>query len=119
MAILRAVENVFALARSARYGHLTLNDNRGRILAETASAFGRFASITGTVNIVRETTFYTRFGDWFALISVTVFVILYSYLAFSRADITRLIPHPVMSCATGVVRKGAIPIHLFIFREHV
>jgi apolipoprotein N-acyltransferase len=76
MAILRAVENGFALARSARYGHLTLNDNRGRILAETASAFGRFASITGTVNIVRETTLYTRFGDWFAWINVTVFVIL-------------------------------------------
>ena len=76
MAILRAVENGFALARSARYGHLTLNDNRGRILAETASAFGRFASISGTVNITRETTLYTRLGDWFAWMSVTVFLIL-------------------------------------------
>ena len=76
MAILRAVENGFALARAARYGHLTLNDNRGRILTEAASTSGRFVSTGGTVNIARETTFYTRFGDWFAWISVTVFLIL-------------------------------------------
>jgi apolipoprotein N-acyltransferase len=38
MAVLRAVENGFALARSARNGLLTLSDNRGRILAETATS---------------------------------------------------------------------------------
>src|SRR5206468_8848188 len=32
MAVLRAVENGFALARSARNGLLTLSDNRGRIV---------------------------------------------------------------------------------------
>jgi predicted amidohydrolase len=32
MAVLRAVENGFALARSARNGLLTLSDNRGRII---------------------------------------------------------------------------------------
>ena len=47
MAVLRAVENGFALARSARNGLLTLSDNRGRILAETATVPGRFVSISG------------------------------------------------------------------------
>src|SRR5204862_7338896 len=66
MAVLRAVENGFALARSARNGLLTLSDNRGRILAEAATVTGRFVSITGKVNVAREKTFYAQAGDWFA-----------------------------------------------------
>ncbi len=42
MAVLRAVENGFALARSARNGLLTVSDNRGRILAEIATVPDRF-----------------------------------------------------------------------------
>jgi len=76
MAVLRAVENGFALARSARNGLLTLSDNRGRILAETATAPGRFVSVTGKVNVVREETFYTRTGDWFAWLCVSAFIVL-------------------------------------------
>ena len=78
MAVLRAVENGFALARSARNGLLTLSDNRGRILAERETAPDRFVSITGTVNVSREETFYARTGDWFAWLCVAVFV---SFLA--------------------------------------
>ena len=76
MAVLRAVENGFALARSARNGLLTLSDNRGRILAETATAPGRFVSVTGKVNVVREETFYTRTGNWFAWLCVSAFIVL-------------------------------------------
>src|SRR5206468_9173719 len=76
MALLRAVENGFALARSARNGLLILSDNRGRILAETATAPGRFVSITGKVNVTRERTFYTKTGDWFAWLCVAIFVTL-------------------------------------------
>ena len=79
MAVLRAVENGFALARSARNGLLTLSDNRGRILAESETAPDRFVSITGKVNVSREQTFYARTGDWFAWLCVAVFV---SLLAF-------------------------------------
>ena len=79
MAVLRAVENGFALARSARNGLLTLSDNRGRILAERETVPDRFASITGKVNVSREETFYARTGDWFAWLCVAVFV---SFLAF-------------------------------------
>ena len=76
MAVMRAVENGFALARSARNGLLTLSDNRGRILAEAATELGRFVSISGTVSVAQEETFYTRTGDWFAWLCVAVFVML-------------------------------------------
>jgi apolipoprotein N-acyltransferase len=75
MAVLRAVENGFALARSARNGLLTLSDNRGRILAETATAPGRFVSISGMLNVAPEETFYARAGDWFAWLCVAAFVV--------------------------------------------
>ena len=76
MAILRGVENGFALARAARNGVLTLSDNRGRILAETSTVPGRFVSLTGKMNVAREETFYTRAGDWFAWVCVAGFVVL-------------------------------------------
>jgi apolipoprotein N-acyltransferase len=79
MAVMRAVENGFALARCARNGLLTLSDNRGRIVAETATVSDRFVSITGKVNIAREKTLCGRAGDWFAWLCVAVFV---SLLAF-------------------------------------
>ncbi len=84
MAVLRAVENGFALARSARNGLLTLSDNRGRILAEAATVPGRFMSITGQVNVSREKTFYTQTGDWFAWICVAIFVVLLVSRFFPR-----------------------------------
>ncbi len=74
MAMLRAVENGFALARSARYGLLTLSDNRGRVLAEAATESGRFVSITGQLNVEEERTFYTRSGDWFARVCVALVI---------------------------------------------
>jgi apolipoprotein N-acyltransferase len=76
MAVLRAVENGFALARSARNGLLTLSDNRGRILAEATTVPGRFVSITGKVNVPYEKTFYTQAGDWFAWLCVAMFGVL-------------------------------------------
>ena len=90
MAVLRAVENGFALARSARNGLLTLSDNRGRILAEIATAPGRFVSISGTVNVSRQETFYTRAGDWFAWLCVAVFVCLLAFQLFGRREKTQV-----------------------------
>jgi apolipoprotein N-acyltransferase len=76
MAVLRGVENGFALARCARNGLLTLADNRGRILAEAASAPDRFVSITSRLPVPGEKTFYARAGDWFAWICVATFILL-------------------------------------------
>jgi apolipoprotein N-acyltransferase len=85
MAVLRAVENGFALARSARNGLLTLSDNRGRILAETVTQRDRFVAITGKVPVAREETFYTRTGDWFAWICIALFVSLLAFQLLGRA----------------------------------
>ena len=76
VAFVAAVENGFALARSARNGLLTLSDNRGRILTEAATVNGRLVSITGKVNVAREKTFYAQAGDWFAWLCVAMFVAL-------------------------------------------
>src|SRR6266480_1087133 len=86
MAVLRAVENGFALARSGRNGLLTLSDNRGRIVAEAATVPGRFVSITAKVNVGSAQTFYTRAGDWFGWVCVAIFVSLVAFrlLAPSR-----------------------------------
>jgi apolipoprotein N-acyltransferase len=84
MAVLRAVENGFALARSARNGLLTLSDNRGRIVAEGASAPDRFVSITAKVNVVLERTVYTRTGDWFAWLCVLALIFLLILPFFRR-----------------------------------
>ncbi len=76
MAVMRAVENGFALARSARNGLLTLSDNRSRVVAGAATMPGRFVSIAGKVNVGPERTFYTRTGDWFAWLCVAMLVTL-------------------------------------------
>jgi apolipoprotein N-acyltransferase len=76
MAVLRGVENGFALARAGRNGLLTLSDNRGRILAEKATVPGEFVSLSGRLSVAREQTFYTRTGDWFAWLCVSGLVVL-------------------------------------------
>lgn len=87
MAVLRAVENGFALARAARNGLLTVSDNRGRILAEASTAPGRFVSVSGKVNVVREETFYTRTGDWFAWFAAAIFLILLASRFLPRSSV--------------------------------
>ena len=80
MAVLRAVENGFALARAARNRLLTLSDNRGRIPAETATVPGRFVSISGILYVAPKETFYARTGDWFAWLCVATFGVLFASL---------------------------------------
>jgi len=50
---------------------------------------GRFVSITGTVNVSREETFYARTGDWFAWLCVAVFVSLLASQLLGRGEKTR------------------------------
>jgi Apolipoprotein N-acyltransferase len=76
MAVLRGVENGFALARAARNGLLTLSDSRGRILAEVGSMPGQFVTTRGQVKLTPERTFYAQTGDWFAWLCVATLVLL-------------------------------------------
>ncbi len=65
MAVFRAVENRKALIRSANTGISGFIDPSGRVTAST-SLF-QDAILTRSVPILHETTFYSQFGDLFAL----------------------------------------------------
>lgn len=72
MAIMRGVESGFAIARAAKQGYLTVSDNRGRILAETASDAAPFATLLAEVPESHATTLYLWLGDWFAWLALAM-----------------------------------------------
>jgi apolipoprotein N-acyltransferase len=65
MTVLRAVENRRALARAANTGISGFIDPAGRIL--TSTPLLQEAAVTRTLPLIRKKTFYTRFGDLFAM----------------------------------------------------
>jgi len=71
MAVVRGVENGFAVARTARAGQLTLSDDRGRVVAE-ASSVQRDAELVGDLPLHDTTTLYARLGDWFAWLDLGI-----------------------------------------------
>lgn len=75
MAVVRGVENGFALARSASQGLMTLSDAHGRIVAErrTTDAPGM---LVGDLPTGRGGTVYSRSGDVFAQVAVAVWLVL-------------------------------------------
>jgi apolipoprotein N-acyltransferase len=75
MAVLRGVESGFAVARAARGGRLTISDDRGRVVAEAASAEAPRASVLAVVRVGRAATPYARLGDWFAWLAGGVFAL--------------------------------------------
>lgn len=77
MAIMRGVENGFAIARAARTGRLTLSDDRGRVLAE-ASSETQDAELVGDLPLRQTRTPYARWGDWFAWLDLALLAVLLS-----------------------------------------
>ncbi|HEV2681899.1 MAG TPA: nitrilase-related carbon-nitrogen hydrolase [Rhodanobacter sp.] len=75
MAILRGVENGFAIARAAHSGRLTLSDDRGRVLAE-ASSEKHHAELVGELPLRETHTLYTQWGDWFAWLDLAGLIVL-------------------------------------------
>jgi apolipoprotein N-acyltransferase len=82
MTVFRAVENRRALARAANTGISGFIDPAGRILSSTPLL--EEAVVTRTLPMISEKTFYTRFGDLFAMACVagSLFVII---LAFGKS----------------------------------
>jgi apolipoprotein N-acyltransferase len=76
IAIMRGVEDGFSLARAAKNGYLTVNDNRGRILAETRSDSAPFATLITDVPTGHSTTVYLLLGDWVAWFALVLVVFL-------------------------------------------
>lgn len=65
IAIMRGVENGYAVAHAAKEGLLTVTDNRGRILAETQSDSETFASLLVAVPLAHTQTVFDRGGRYF------------------------------------------------------
>jgi apolipoprotein N-acyltransferase len=75
MAVLRGVEGGFAVARAARGGRLTISDDRGRVVADAASAGAPVVSLVGKLAVGPQATPYARFGDWFAWLACGLFAV--------------------------------------------
>jgi apolipoprotein N-acyltransferase len=87
MAILRGVENGFAVARAARRGVLTASDARGRVLAEARSDATHVATTMASVPIEHIETLYARFGDWLGWVCVVTVVALLAVARRTRTPI--------------------------------
>ena len=79
MAVLRGVEDGFSIARAPRHGILSVSDDRGRILAESATSSKPFVTLVAQVPAQHDSTLYSRWGNWFAWLSVLLlFLSLFS-----------------------------------------
>jgi apolipoprotein N-acyltransferase len=70
MAVVRAVENGFALVRPAMEGRLLVTDAYGRVIAEDRTDGKPEALLVASVPPGPGTTFYARTGDWFGWLAV-------------------------------------------------
>jgi apolipoprotein N-acyltransferase len=70
MAVMRGVEDGFAIVRAAKQGYLTVSDDRGRILAEARSDAAPFSTLITDLPVEHDTTLYRRLGDWFAWLMI-------------------------------------------------
>ena len=85
MAVLRGVENGFALARAATDGRLTLSDRYGRIVAEAVTSPDQATVLTADLGLRSGGTLYARTGDVFAWLAVVASVMLVGFRFVSRS----------------------------------
>jgi apolipoprotein N-acyltransferase len=73
MAIMRGVENGFAIVRAADEGLLTASDAEGRLIAQKTAAGAGMTVLIAALPLGPGTTLYTRIGDLFAWSAVLLF----------------------------------------------
>lgn len=76
MAVVRGVENGFAVVRAAANGLLTVSDAYGEIIAEKATAKDEAVVLSAKVGLRDGTTLYAMFGDIFGWLTVVGSVLL-------------------------------------------
>ena len=77
MAILRGVENGYAIVRAARQGELTISDHWGKVLYEADCTNNKGVVLTGKFPLMTTKTIYSQFGDWFGyLIAITAIIFI-------------------------------------------
>ena len=83
MAILRGVENGYAIVRTARQGQLTISDHKGKVLYEASSTNNKAAELTGKFPLMATKTVYSQFGDWFGYL-MTIMAIVFILVRVKR-----------------------------------
>lgn len=81
MAVMRGIENGFAIARAAATGRLTVSDAYGRIIAEAVTSRSEPVTLVADAGLTRSGTLYSRTGDVFAWFSVLFAIGLLSWSA--------------------------------------
>ncbi len=89
MAVVRGVENGFALARAAAHGRLTLSDRYGRIISEEVTNPTRPVALVADLGLRGGGTLYARVGDVFAWAALALCVGLLA-AAFVRKPTAQL-----------------------------
>jgi apolipoprotein N-acyltransferase len=84
MAVMRGIENGFALARAAATGRLTVSDAFGRIVAEAITSEQGPVTLIAEVGLISRRTIYSRIGDAFAWLMVAGAAGLLGTLAIRR-----------------------------------
>lgn len=89
MAIMRGVENGFALVRAANDGMLTASDAQGRLIASKTAAPTGMTMIVADLPLGPGPTLYTRIGDAFAWLCVSASLVLGAYVFQRRTPLGR------------------------------
>jgi apolipoprotein N-acyltransferase len=84
IAIMRGVEGGYAIAHAAKFGFLTVTDDRGRILGEVRTRPGEFASLLVNVPARHDRTVFDRWGSWFPWMAGVMLVGVVVRLASAR-----------------------------------
>jgi apolipoprotein N-acyltransferase len=74
MAIMRGVENGFAIVRAADEGLLTASDAEGRLIAQKSAASSGMTVLIAALPLGPGPTLYTRIGDTFAWCVIILFL---------------------------------------------
>jgi len=82
IAAFRAVENRVFIARAANTGISAFIDPKGKIVSQ--SRIFSEETMSGTIRIMKERTFYTQYGDVFAWICSALSVLLLGYILAQR-----------------------------------
>ena len=85
-AIMRGIENGFAVARNAAHGNLSITDQMGRIIKLVADFYQNNNVLVGTVTLYAMHTVYMQWGNWFAwlVLLLLLIAIIRTFLPLKR-----------------------------------
>jgi apolipoprotein N-acyltransferase len=79
MALVRGVENGFAIARAAAAGRLTASDRYGRVIAEAITSPAKTVTVVTDLGLRAGGTWYLKLGDAFAWVCAAALAMLLAW----------------------------------------